>query len=436
MSMHSTCSARSAPFYRIPMADLTSPIQWTPVHPTGVTAKPETIPATLAVLCIVLVALTLRPAIVSVGPLLPDMLQTFGLSHTQASLLTAIPTLLMGLLAIPAPWLARRLGRDRVILAALAVLCASTVLRPFVGSIALLFLSTAGVGAGIAVAGALITGFIKASYPRQAALLVGVYATALALGSTLAAALTGPLASFAASWRISAAFWALPVIVALVAWLYVERRGRVGEQTKVPSAAHPMPLRNRTAWLIAVFFACNNFIFYAYISWIAPIYVDLGRTNTAAGLILASFTLAFMIANPLFGFLSRNEDRRLALAVSSAIAFTGILATALAPQAMPFVMVSVIAFGTGGAFTLGMTLPLDNTRTSEEANAWNAMVLLFSYIVAAAGPLVMGYLRDVTGNFQLSLWLLVAASFIMLALTPFLQPYRKEAASEPAPQGR
>jgi CP family cyanate transporter-like MFS transporter len=80
-----------------------------------------------AIVCVVLVALGLLPDIVSIGPLLPDMIPEFGLSHAQASLPTAIPTLLMGLLALPAPWLTRRFGRDRVILIALAVLTGARV---------------------------------------------------------------------------------------------------------------------------------------------------------------------------------------------------------------------------------------------------------------------------------------------------------------------
>ncbi|MFS2155887.1 CynX/NimT family MFS transporter [Pseudomonas sp. Pseusp122] len=422
--MQSICTALPAEPHRAPGLAITQRSHFpAPGNQADFAENPQALSIALAILCIVLVALTLRPAIVSIGPLLPGMQQAFALSHTQASLLTAIPTLLMGLLALPTPWLARRFGRDRVILVALAVLCIATALRAFADSIGLLFLSTAGVGAGIAVAGALIAGFVKASYPEQAALLMGVYATALALGSTVAAALTGPLTIEAASWRISAGFWALPVVIAFMAWLYIERQGRSHERSKAAGAAQPMPLRNPTAWLIALFFACNNMIFYAYISWIAPMYVDFGRTPTSAGLILASFTLAFMIANPVFGLLSRNEDRRIALAVSSGIAFVGILATAIAPQAVPFVMVPVIAFGTGGAFTLGMTLPLDNARSSAEANAWNAMVLLFAYVVAAAGPLLMGYLRDATGSFQPSLWLMAGVSLTMVILTPFLKPY-------------
>lgn len=186
-----------------------------------------------------------------------------------------------------------------------------------------------------------------------------------------------------------------------------------------------MPVRNRTAWLIALFFASNNILFYAYISWVAPMYVEYGRSPSMSGLILASFTLAFMIANPVFGILSRSEDRRIALAVTSSIALIGTTAIALAPNAMPFLSVPIVAFGTGGAFTLGMTLPLDNADSAEEANAWNAFVLLFSYSLAAAGPLLMGYLRDVTGNFQISQWLMVGVSALMLSITPFLQPYRQ-----------
>lgn len=377
----------------------------------------------VAILCITLVAVTLRPAIVSIGPLLPSMIQAFGLSHTQASLLTAIPTLLMGVMALPAPWLARRFGRDRVILAALAVLLAATALRAFAGTIATLFLTTVGIGAGIAVAGALLAGFVKASYPRQAAVLMSIYATALALGSTAAAAITGPVAVATGGWKLGASLWALPAIGAIAAWCFVERRGLSPRQDGQQRPRYSMPLRNPTAWLIALFFASNNIVFYAYISWVAPMYVEYGRTPNMAGLILASFTLAFMIANPAFGLLSRKEDRRIALAISSGISLIGTLAIAIAPNAMPFLAIPIVAFGAGGAFTLGMTLPLDNAKNAEEANAWNAFILLISYVVAAAGPLLMGYLRDVTGGFEVSQWLMAGVSALMLVVTPFLKPH-------------
>lgn len=111
----------------------------------------------VSLVCLVLIGLDLRPAIVPVGPLLPAIRQEFGLSRAEASLLTAVPDVLMGVLALPTPWLARRYGRDRVILAALALLLLATLGRALVPSFAALLASTAAVGAGLAVAGALWT---------------------------------------------------------------------------------------------------------------------------------------------------------------------------------------------------------------------------------------------------------------------------------------
>jgi CP family cyanate transporter-like MFS transporter len=401
------------------------------VAPATGTAAGASLPMAAAIVCVVLVALDLRPGIVSTGPLLPSIIQEFGLSHTQAALLTAIPTLLMGLLAAPVPWLSRRYGRDPVMFAALALLTASSLVRAFSASVTLLFATTVGIGAGIAIAGVLIAGFVKAGFPRQVAVFMSLYATALALGSTLSAAATGTIAAWTGGWRWASGVWALPGVVALLAWLFVARRSPAPVAAGAAGQGYRMPFRNRTAWLIALFFACNNFVFYACISWLAPMYVEAGWTASHAGLLLATFTLAFMAANPVFGFLSRDEDRRLPLALGAGTALAGILAMVLAPAVSPYLAVAVLAFGTGGSFTLSMTLPLDNTRHPEETGAWNAFVLLVSYTVAAVGPLAMGQLRDASGGFRSALWLLVAVSSVMLAATPFLRPrHHKDSAVE------
>jgi CP family cyanate transporter-like MFS transporter len=396
----------------------------------GTAAAGRSLSMVAAIVCMVLVALDLRPGIVSTGPLLPAIISEFGLTHTQAALLTAIPTLLMGLLAAPAPWLSRRFGRDRVMLAALALLTLSSLGRAFADSVTLLFATTVGIGAGIAIAGVLIASFVKAGFPGNVAVFMSLYATALALGSTLSAGATGTIALHTGGWRWASGVWALPGVVALLAWLFVMKRSPAPAvaagatpATAAKTAHHAMPFRNRTAWLIALFFACNNFVFYAFISWLAPMYVETGWTAPRAGVLLATFTLAFMAANPVFGFLSRDEDRRLPLALSAGTALAGVLAMVFATTISPYLTVAVLAFGTGGAFTLSMTLPLDNTRHADETGAWNAFVLLVSYTVAATGPLLVGQLRDASGGFGSALWLLMAVSAVMLALTPFLRPH-------------
>ncbi len=51
----------------------------------------------ILILSLVLLALTLRPSMASIGPLLPLMQPELHLSFTQASLLTMLPVLAMGL---------------------------------------------------------------------------------------------------------------------------------------------------------------------------------------------------------------------------------------------------------------------------------------------------------------------------------------------------
>jgi CP family cyanate transporter-like MFS transporter len=392
--------------------------------PTALARPALSFAATVA--AIVLVAIDLRPGIVSIGPLLPHIRQEFGMSNAEASLLTAIPAMLMGLLAFPTPWLAHRFGRDRVILAALIVLMLTTILRAFSGSVIMLLASTVGVGAGIAIAGALIPGFAKKSFPKQAAVLMGIYASSLGLGSTLAAGLTEPLANLGGGWRFADGILAIPCLTAIAAWIVVATvEGRtlaLVKETPI-SARRRLPTANPVAWLIALYFAANNILFFGFVSWTAPIFKELGMSATSAGLLLAGFTAAFMVANPLAGLISRHEDRRLVIALFAAFALVGSAAVAISPSLLPCFFIPMIAFGVGGSFTLAMILPLDNAADAHDANAWTAFVMGIGYFAGASGPLLLGILRDSTGDFRLPLWILAAVALLMFALSPLLLPH-------------
>jgi MFS transporter, CP family, cyanate transporter len=64
----------------------------------------------------------------------------------------------------------------------------------------------------------------------------------------------------------------------------------------------------------------------------------------------------------------------------------------------------------------------ERERTVEEANVWNAFVLTVGYLIASTGPLLVGRLRDVSGEFRPGMWLCVGVAVVMLLLTPFLRP--------------
>src|ERR1700754_1058593 len=57
------------------------------------------------VIGIIFVGLDLRPGIGAIGPVMSTIREHFSLSHAVVSMLVSIPDLLMGILALPTPWL-------------------------------------------------------------------------------------------------------------------------------------------------------------------------------------------------------------------------------------------------------------------------------------------------------------------------------------------
>jgi CP family cyanate transporter-like MFS transporter len=209
-----------------------------------------------AVIGLLVLSIALRPAIVSIGPILLLIQQQFQLSYTQAALLTSIPDVCMGVFALMAPNLNRRFGIDRCVIAALTLLGLATLLRALSPSTTFLLVSTFFASVGIAIAGALIGGWIKAHFPHRAAFFMGIYAAGLSVGATIAAVLSSPIAELMQSWQVAAGIWSLLSITAILSWVWMSKH--FAKTTASPAAGKNgvvrLPWANPQAWLVAINF--------------------------------------------------------------------------------------------------------------------------------------------------------------------------------------
>ena len=183
---------------------------------------------------LVLTGFNLRIAVASVPPLLADLERNPGMSSTVAGLLTSLPVLCFGTLAVAAPSLARRIGAEGALLLALGAMMGGVGVRG-AGSTAALFAGTAIAGAGIAVGNVLVPALIKGRFPARVGLLMGLYTALLAAGAALAGGLAVP-AERALGWRGALAIWAAPALLAVAARperaareLHAAGRGRAGD---------------------------------------------------------------------------------------------------------------------------------------------------------------------------------------------------------------
>jgi CP family cyanate transporter-like MFS transporter len=358
-------------------------------------------------------AIALRPEIVGVGPLLPDIQADLGISHAVAGLLGTIPVLCMGLFAPPAPYLLERVGSRTAIFAAIALIGVAGIARALAPGAAAVILLTFPVGIGIGLAGALMPVAVKERFAHKPAFATGIYATGINVGSALAAALAVPIAS-AGSWRDALLAFSVATVAIAAVWLWQTRGG----PPHVRGTFRPprLPISSPVAWTLVAMFALLATGFYGLTAWLPDSYVERGWGEGSAGALLAVFNVASIPGGLAIAALAdRHGSRRLYLVVLAALQVGSLLGILLVPEG-GFAWVTLYGFANGGLFSLIMTLPLDVADDPAGVGAAAALMLGAGYTLGALSPLALGVVRDATGSFTGSLWLVLGTIVAFLAL--------------------
>ena len=371
--------------------------------------RPLSLP--LFAIVIALVGLNIRAGLGSVPFLLPDITADLGLTNTGAGLITSLAVLTIGLFAPLGQRLGARIGAEVATAWCLALLCLAQLARLAPAGPAVLFATTMATGAAMGAASSMVPALIGAHARRSRGLLMGIYTTGMALGIAAAAALAVPLEHALGGWRESLAAWGVFAAVAAMAWTLVVARLRRFRPTVVsPGGGAGLPWSSRTARLVTVFFASQMVVGYGCMAWIAPLYVDLGRSATEAAALFVLFQvvqLASMVILPALTDLTR--DRRPLLAVCSTSVSIGLVMLVVAPVTLAVPAIALAGLGAGGGATLGLVLMVDTTSSVVDGGRLTAMALLVGNAVGALAPLALGAVKDITGSF--------APGLVALALT-------------------
>ena len=359
-----------------------------------------------------LIALTLRPQIVGVGPLLPEIQEGLDTTHAVVGLLATIPVLCMGLFAPPAAYLSARIGTRSAITWSVLLIGVFGIARALAPSAALVVLFTWPVGIGMGVAGAVVPVAVKERFAARPAGATGVYTTGIQAGSALSAAVAVPLAAWYGGWRTSLAVFSLVTLALAGVWVVLTRHDAVHERR--PERPPRLPWHSRVAWLLVTLFALMASTYYGINAWLPDSYVERDWSTRSAGSLLAVLNLVAIPAAFVVPWLSdRVWTRRAWLAVMATMFVVGTAGVVLAPVGA-YAWAVALGIASGGMFSLVLTLPLDLEDDPARVGALVGMMLGLGYTVGAVSPFVLGVVRDATGSFTASLWLIVAFSVLLL----------------------
>ena len=71
----------------------------------------------------------------------------------------------------------------------------------------------------------------------------------------------------------------------------------------------------------------------------------------------------------------------------------------------------------GGLFPIALLLPLDETKTAEEASSWTAMMQTGGFIIGGLLPLVIAVVYDGTANHHYTFGIIMSLYVMMFILT-------------------
>ncbi|RNL87012.1 MFS transporter [Halostreptopolyspora alba] len=362
-----------------------------------------------------LAALNLRTGITSVGPVLNEITVDLGMSGALAGVLTTLPVLCFAVFGGATPTLIRRFGEHRVLVVALLALTVGLATRVLTGDPWLFLTLTALALSGGAIGNVLVPTLVKQHFPDRIGTMTTLYTTALAVGTTVAAAATVPVERASGSWHLALGMYAAFGVIAVIPWLLVLHR-----EPPRPDPAEALGLgevlRTGTGWQSVFFFGSQSAVAYIMFGWYAQFLRDNGLEPATAGLALSYLTfLAIPIALVLPGLMARVRDHRGFVGTFYACYAVGVTGLWLAPLQGVWLWTTFIGVGMG-TFTLALTFFAVRTRTSAGTAAMSATSQGLGYLMGGAGPFLFGTLHDLTDAWNAPLAMVLGLTTLNLVV--------------------
>lgn len=401
---------------------------------------------------ITLVGINLRSIILGVPPILPLITHALSLSYTETGLLTAIPTLVLGLTAWPSGLLADRIGPRNCVSLGLLLLGAGAILRAVWANTLALFLFTTLLSLGIALSQTAVPILARRWFPASIGLVSALFSDGLIIGETLAAGLTVPIMlAFLGkdAWAATFVLWGAPILVLLVLWLLLTPQTAptsllpnhksaastaanteptaamaiAAAPVEIPVAVAPTGEKAKragvSAWHLGIMIGANSLIYFNMNGWIAPYNQALHHAELTP-LALAVLNAAQLPASLAVTVVAqRLAGRRWPFIMAGVVCAISIAFLVFGPIALEALWAALLGASSATVFTLGIALP-PLLAAPDQVAQLNGQTVSLTYCIAFIGPYLGGQLWDLFRLPSLAFLPVALASLVLIALGAML----------------
>lgn len=371
-------------------------------------------------LSMMLVAANLRLPITIIPPLLSTIEKDLGIPKSLAGLITSIPLITFAILSPVIVKVAKKLGNELTIFVFFILLIAGSYLR-IIPTVWALMLGTFLAGVGIDSGNVLVPALIKDHLPHQIPLGTSLYTMSMLLIGAIGTALSGVLIT-KVGLQSTLAILSVVAIVALVFWIPNLRYNHRETTKNFEQKQYRSVWNQNLGWLITAFFGLQSIVYYSFVTWLPSILQNHGISTIFASNLLTLLQLSGLPCSFIVPFLSirKNGLRNLLimLFVGYAIAPLGYLIST--SNAVYLTIITIVTgFGSGLAFNMAVVFFTEKTTNPTQTAEVSGMAQSAGYLLAAVGPVLFGFIENVSGSWNMIILILVALS-TLLALSGLL----------------
>ena len=202
------------------------------------------------------------------------------------------------------------------------------------------------------------------------------------------------------------------------------RRAERTSTYAAPVKTKALPFRSGLAWTMVAAFSLLGMCFWGVSSWLTGALIERGWSEGSAASATALLNVAAVVGNAAVFLLARQlSSRRFHMMLASGFIWIGVTMLAVMPT-FAFAWATLVGIGNGLLFPALLTLPLDVADDSQSVAAATAMMLAFGYGLSGLSPFILGAARDLTGAFDVALWIAMAFATALVLVVASLSGTR------------
>jgi CP family cyanate transporter-like MFS transporter len=175
--------------------------------------------------------------------------------------------------------------------------------------------------------------------------------------------------------------------------------------------------RHALAWQVTAFMGLQSLLYYAALSWFPTMFRDRGASAVHAGDLLALMNFGNAVTAMLLPVLAhRARDQRVLVAVSTAATCAGMAGSAFAPLGTAAAWVLLLGLGQGATLGLGIFLTMARAPDPATAASLSGFAQGGGYLLAATGPLLIGFLHSATGGWAVPIGALLGVAAVQVVI--------------------